>query len=174
VEVDVADLWPDANVIGGDLVAVTPVVVMRLVGAVGLLELEVEGVVAPERDEAAPVLLAADALLAGALGGDAGRAGDGDRRVALLGRTAAVAGGEADEGGGGAAVLAARYAVAVKALVVVALVVAPGRAEREDWCGAVGRAFLKAEAMEMPLSPMAVCGGAPTISLTSLAPRGPM
>jgi hypothetical protein len=151
VKDDVANLGADADVVGGDLVAVAPVVVLGLVGAVGGFEFEVERVLAPQRDEVAPVLLTADALRPGAARGDAGGAGDGQVGMALLRRPGAVAGGEAHEGGGGAAVLAARRAVAVKALVVVALVVAAARAEGEDGRGAVGRALLKRRGDGQPL-----------------------
>jgi hypothetical protein len=49
VPADVADLGADTKIVGGDLVAVAPPIVLGLAGAVGFPELVVEGVGPPER-----------------------------------------------------------------------------------------------------------------------------
>ena len=51
VPADVADLGADAEIVSCDLVAVAPPVVLGLVGAVGLAELVIERIGAPEGHE---------------------------------------------------------------------------------------------------------------------------
>lgn len=107
------------------------------------LELVIDGVGAPQRDQQPPVGLAADGLLVRAAGLKAEHAQHPQPRVALILRTRLVTGGEANEVRGAAAVLAAHDAVAVVRLLVMALEVAAARPPREDRRGAVDRALLE-------------------------------
>ena len=143
MEAEVTDLRAQAEVVRGNFVAVAPPVVSGLVTAVGLFELVIERVGAPQWHEHPVIGRATDALRPGARvrGGD--HAVKPDARLALLGRLGTVASRETHEVRRSAAVLAARNAVAVMGGGVMALEIAAPRPPGEDRGGAVGRALAK-------------------------------
>lgn len=121
--------------VGGDAVAVSPVVVLGLEAAEAVTEFLVERVGAPQWQEQPPVELALDGLLLLAFGARANETGEPDPGFGGFG--------EALERGRPAAVLAAGDAVAVMGLVVGAVLLGTPGPPRDDRGGAVAGADLE-------------------------------